>query len=88
MRRIEQETHSRIFDGLLAIRCWRENDTEDPAVDPERHFQAATQLDRGLDRGLVVILQERLKVWSAAEGQAKAKAWAFLEIEGRGCQTA
>ncbi|MEE2787924.1 MAG: hypothetical protein VX589_11345 [Myxococcota bacterium] len=82
IRRIEQTTHARIFDGLLGLRCWRDKDTAEPADDNERHLQVAAQIDRGLDRGLVVILTDRLETWKNAVDLEKAKAWAFLEILG------
>lgn len=52
-------THERIWDGLLAVRCWRDLDPE--ATNTALRDQALAQLDRALDRGLASIVRQRLQ---------------------------
>ena len=82
VRALEPRTHARVFDGILAVRCWRDKDTEEPSTDPDTHSKALLQLDRALDRALVVIVINRLNQWNAADGDEKAAHWAFLQVLG------
>ena len=72
-----QEAHDRIWDGLLAVRCWR--DLDNPAgasMDPVMHELARTQLDRALIRGIALILRQRVQVLECEP------AWETVEILG------
>ncbi|MCA9561687.1 MAG: hypothetical protein KC583_24235, partial [Myxococcales bacterium] len=82
VRELEPDTHQAVFNGLLAVRCWRDLDDGETAEDLALRDRALAQLDSALDRSLAVILIDRLETFAAAEGQAKADAWAFLEILG------
>jgi hypothetical protein len=60
-----QEAHDRIWDGLLAVRCWR--DLDNPAgasMDAVMHERARAQLDRALLRGMALILRQRVQALS------------------------
>lgn len=71
------DTHDRIWDGLLALRCWRDLDNpQGPAMDIAMQSRAVEQLDRALIRGIALILRQRLEV-SACE-----PAWISAEILG------
>ncbi len=71
------ETHDRIWDGLLALRCWRDLDNpQGPAMDTVMQSRAVEQLDRALVRGIALILRQRLEL-SACE-----PAWISAEILG------
>ncbi len=55
------EAHDRVWDGLLAVRCWR--DLDNPAgiaADTALRDQAVAQLDRALLRGVALIVRQRL----------------------------
>ncbi|MBI2389010.1 MAG: hypothetical protein HYV09_05270 [Deltaproteobacteria bacterium] len=52
--------HDRAYDGLLAVRCWRDLDNPSGvAADLATRDRARTQLDRALLRGLAVIVRQR-----------------------------
>lgn len=64
VRALDAGTHDRIWDGILAMRCWRGLDdaavtTDDAMFAP---FRAAglAQLDRALLRGVALILRDRI----------------------------
>lgn len=42
--------HQAVFDGLLAVRCWRDLDAGEQAGDDALHARALAQLDRALQR--------------------------------------
>lgn len=65
VRGLDAGTHDRIWDGILAMRCWRGLD--DPAVTTDDAMFAAfrtsglAQLDRALLRGVALILRDRIE---------------------------
>ena len=82
VREVSVEQHQDIFNAILAIRCWRESDSGETAIDDELHAQVLAQLDRALDRGIGQILMnrmERLRTESSADAEASK---AFLGILG------
>jgi hypothetical protein len=87
VRALEPETHDRIWDGLLAVRCWRDLDRGAPlggapfgdATMPELRDRARAQLDRAMLRGIVAIAIARLGDLEAATGDDRAAHLAFLE---------
>lgn len=56
-----QEVHDRTFDGVLAVRCWRDLDDGDVAVDLEMRDRARAQLDRAALKGLALIVRSRVQ---------------------------
>lgn len=68
--------HDRIWDALLAVRCWRDMDggrpsdggTTTPATNELLREQARMQLDRALTRGMVMIVQSRLRAFASTDG--------------------
>lgn len=81
------EAHDRIWDGLLALRCWRDLDNPSgPAMDLALQSRAIQQLDRALLRGIAVILRQRLEVMSCEPGWISAEILAgilFREAQAR-----
>lgn len=84
---LEPATHDAIWEGLLAIRCWREMDPSDPAMvdwsdisTPQLAFfeRAHAQEDRALDRGMVVVLMDRLHRLHTTSGMEQAANLEFL----------
>lgn len=60
-----QEAHDRIWDALLAVRCWRDLDNPTgPAMDLTTQARAVAQLDRALLRGVALILRQRVQALS------------------------
>jgi hypothetical protein len=55
-----REAHDRIWDGLLAVRCWRDLDNPTGvAMDLAMQQRARAQLDRALLRGMALITRQR-----------------------------
>jgi len=55
------QTHDAIWNGLLAVRCWRDLDNPTgAATDLTMREKAVTQLDRALTKGLAVIVRQRI----------------------------
>ncbi|PKN36256.1 MAG: hypothetical protein CVU63_17175 [Deltaproteobacteria bacterium HGW-Deltaproteobacteria-20] len=61
VRARSRQVHDRIFDGVLAVRCWRDLDSGDTAVNLAMRDRAQAQLDRALLKGLALIVRSRVK---------------------------
>lgn len=87
VRQLEVETHERVWDGLLAVRCWRDLDRGTPvggamfgdATMPELRDRARAQTDRALLRGMAAIAIDRLRAFERASGTERAAHLAFLQ---------
>lgn len=56
------EAHDRIWDALLAVRCWRDLDNPTGvASNLELRDRARAQLDRALLRGMALIMRQRVQ---------------------------
>jgi hypothetical protein len=75
---LEPATHLRIFDGLLAVRCWRDLDGAATATDTALRDRARAQLDRALTRGMVAVVLARLEALAVATGPEALAQRAFL----------
>ena len=90
IKAITGNTHSRIFDGVLAARCWRDLYPDDmyatiddvPADGQDLFNLAAEQLDNALDRGFAALVRTRLEQQAGLTGSDGAANWAFLQIAG------
>jgi len=87
--RLEPATYQRTFDGLLAVRCWRDMDTSDVSMqnpytpmlsEPAIFARAYSQIDAGLDRSIVVVVRDRLAAFEASSGLEQGAHLAFLRI--------
>ena len=76
------ESHDRIWDGILAVRCWRDLDPAETAEDVEAQMRAVAQLDTALLHGVAQVLIARLGEYAAASGVEQEAHAAFLEIFG------
>ncbi|MBI5501062.1 MAG: hypothetical protein HY907_12525 [Deltaproteobacteria bacterium] len=78
------ETHDRIWDGLLAVRCWKNLDNETGvSTDTDLRDLARAQLDRAMLRAVALVVRDRLDaVAAAAADEARDAAWAFVQILG------
>ncbi len=76
----EPATHDRIWDGLLAVRCWRALDTATPATDTALRERARNQLDAALTRGVVAVFAARLRAMAAAAGAERDAHFAFVKV--------
>lgn len=80
--------HEKTFDGLLAVRCWREVDSQTESSNDSLHAQALAKLDEGLDEGMAGLLVWRLSELEAHTGDEQAADWAFLQVLGPALQRA
>ncbi|MSP63202.1 MAG: hypothetical protein EXR72_23255 [Myxococcales bacterium] len=83
VKAIAPGTHDRVFDGLLAARCWRNLDMEmGTAVNLKQRGQAWAQVDKALLRGMALILRARLGELKCAMGDRKDAHFAFVQTIG------
>lgn len=95
-----QTTHERIWDGIRAVRCWRDLNRDDmdgyPFIDTldadsKKLFERGwEQLDQALHRGLAVVVRQRTQAYfqsACGEGdEYTPAAWAYLQIAGPALQ--
>lgn len=56
-----RQTHDAIWNGILAVRCWRDLDNPTgAAMDLALRDKAVGQLDRAMNKGLAVIVRQRI----------------------------
>lgn len=71
------DAHDRVWDGSLAVRCWRDLDNPTgTATDTAMEDLATSQLDRALLRGMALIVRGRLQQLPCSP------AWASVQILG------
>jgi hypothetical protein len=73
-------THDRAYDGVLAVRCWRDLDPAVPAADLEMQAQAIAQLDFALLRGVAILERQKFVEIGCATGDFRDAALAWLHI--------
>ncbi|HEY3450172.1 MAG TPA: hypothetical protein VGK67_27710 [Myxococcales bacterium] len=76
------ETHDRIWDALLAERCWRDADPAMPAANTALYDRAQAQLAKAALRGEALLLRERIGRVGCLTGDARAAQIAFVEVLG------
>lgn len=84
VQRLDQETHDRIYDALLAERCWRDIDQMMPATDASKHLydMAQDQLQKAANRGQALILRDRIDQVGCLTGEAQEAQIEFVKILG------
>lgn len=74
------ETHARAYDGLLAVRCWRNLDNETgSAANLGLRDRALEQVDRAMLRGVALVARARLSELSCSKGDALQARWTFVK---------
>ncbi len=79
---LSPQTHDRIFDALLAVRCWRDVDRALPAGNPALADRAGAQLAQASLRGIAVILRDRIGQLGCATGDDLDAAVEFVKTLG------
>ena len=74
--------HAEAFNGVLAVRCWRDLDPADAAEDLDMQALALSQLDTAMMYGLSRLLAERLADMTTSTGAEFDAHWAFLQVLG------
>lgn len=91
VNRYSPTTHQRIFDGVLAVRCFRDLYSIDdyptyadlPADGQQLFDMAWEQLDDALARGFAITLRQHLLAHDDEQCSAATEAnWAFVQIVG------
>ena len=85
VKTLSSTVHRDTFDALLGVRCWRDLDAGESAVNTTLHAQVLDQLDRSLDRGLALILAARIDLLlglTSEQIDKKNASRAFLRILG------
>lgn len=84
---LSSQTNERIFDGLSAMRCWRDTYPPDMDADTTDPFYGygRDQLDRANNQGAAVILRDRLVQQLACGDDATAN-WEWIKVYGRGLE--
>ncbi len=80
--RLSENAHARIFDGVLAMRCYAEYSE---TMDATSWFDIGTeQLDQALHRGYAVVVRERMvqHLLNLRAGDGADISWAFLQVAG------
>jgi len=75
-------THDRIFDALLAERCWRDADTAMPSANATLYGLAQGQLQQSSLRGIAVIVRDRVERLGCLQGDEFEAAQAFVQVLG------
>jgi hypothetical protein len=75
--------HDRAWDGVLAVRCWRDIDPEVPATDLALRDQARAQYDRAVLHGVAQIVKRRLGDAAASSGDEQSFHWGSATVLGR-----
>ena len=81
VRTADPLAHDRVWDGILAVRCWRDLDGAEVASDMARRELARDQLDRALIDGVAAIARERLLKLEQGGGE-RVYHHAFLQVLG------
>ena len=74
------ETHDRAYDGMLAVRCWRDLDAAVPAADPDMQALAIAQLDFALLRGMAILERQKLVELGCATLDYRDAAMEWLRV--------
>lgn len=79
VRSVDQEAHDRVWDAILAVRCWRDLDDGEEASDLETRDRAVAQLDRALLHGVASVVTDRFARWTTDQNPADLE---FVRILG------
>ncbi|MBM4398329.1 MAG: hypothetical protein FJ087_21900, partial [Deltaproteobacteria bacterium] len=84
IRALSAVVHDRVWDGILAVRCWRDLDGADAAADADMQRKAVAQLDRALLRGMALIVLSRVEALRDAtcDTTRAAAYWTSVRILG------
>ncbi|HEY8376580.1 MAG TPA: hypothetical protein VIK91_08835, partial [Nannocystis sp.] len=93
VRAESENTHARIHDGIMAVRCWRDI-AQDMGMYPlldevskeqqDLFYRGWEQLDQALHRGYALVVRAHMQkyVEAACSGEDTAATWAFLATAG------
>lgn len=79
---VDPLAHDRAWDGLLAVRCWRDLDGGDVAVDVALRDRARAQYDRAVIDGVAALVRDRLVRVCSSTGAELLYHLAFAQTLG------
>ncbi len=79
VRSVSAYAHDRAWDGLLALRCWRDLDSGEVAGDLTLRELARDQLDRAVLFGLATVVRDRIYQYDATTGSEQDYHRAFVQ---------
>ena len=79
---INPAIHDRVFDAILAVRCWRDLDQALPSKDAAKYQLSLDQVDRAELFGVVQVLRARLDRLACNRGEGREADNAFFGIIG------
>jgi hypothetical protein len=81
VKSLSVKTHDRIWDGILAVRCWRDLDNADTATDTAMRDLAILQLDTALLRGVALVTMSRARAVKESPGCPEMQAAWFETVQ-------
>ena len=82
VKALSPATHDRVFDGILALRCWRDLDQATPAENLELWQMAVDQIDQALLHGMSLILRQKALQVECSTGDYADSHRSFLKFAG------
>jgi len=82
VERVDAYAHDRAWDGLLAVRCWRDLDDAAMAEDLQLRDRARTQYFTALVDGLAAVLRDRIEQLADSTGDEQLNHFAFVTTLG------
>jgi hypothetical protein len=83
VREVDPYAHDRAWDGVLAVRCWRDLDDAETASDFELRERARTQYDLAVIDGVAALVDDRLERLSTADGAEREHYFGFIGVLGQ-----
>ncbi len=59
VQNVSPETHNRVFDAILALRCWRDLDGAVPAENTDLWQLASAQIEQALTHGMATLARQK-----------------------------
>ena len=82
IRAVDPAAHDRVWDGILAMRCWRDLDAGDTATDTAMRDRARNQMDHAALDGIAGVVRARLMAMAASSGDTASAHHAFVTTLG------
>ncbi|MEZ4459743.1 MAG: hypothetical protein R3E66_08420 [bacterium] len=82
LRTTAPQAHERVWDGILAVRCWRDLDSADVATNLTLRDQALAQMDAAMLYGVAKVVIARLELMQSQTGVAREASARFVQILG------
>jgi hypothetical protein len=79
---VSPPTADRVFDGILAARCWRDIDPALPAIRTDLYQLSLDQADRAELRGVALVLRERFGRLTCTTGDEQRAQMEFVRVLG------